>query len=64
MFRSITESGTVTPLETEDDEDGQTKKSDHRVVFCKFLLQRRTKFRWVTYSYRHYNEDSVKKFRE
>ena len=64
MSRSIIESGTVTPLVTEDDEDGQTRKSDHRVVFCKFLLQRRTKFRWVSYSYRHYNEDSAKKFRE
>ena len=41
MSRSVTESGTVTPLETEDDEEGNTKKSDHKVVYCKISLQRR-----------------------
>ena len=64
MYRSVTESGTKTPLETEDDDKGKTKKSDHRVVFCKISLQRRTKFRWINYSYRHYNDESVRKFRE
>ena len=59
--RSVVGSGTVDPLETEDEE---AAKSDHRVAYCKAVLERRQKYEWETYSYRHYNDDSVERFRE
>ena len=55
--RSVLEYGTLDPLETEGE-------GDHRVAYCKALLERRSTYKWETYSYRHYNEDSVKLFPE
>ena len=60
MGRSVTESGTLAPLETDD---GQAR-SDHRVVFCKIQLARKESFVWQTYTYRHYCEEAVKQFKE
>ena len=57
MGRSITESGTLAPLETEE---GQP--SNHRVAYCRVGLERVESFVWQTYSYRYYNEASVKDF--
>ena len=54
--QSITESGTLEPLETEGEE---STVSDHRIAFCRLELNRREAFRWETYSYRHYNEEWV-----
>ena len=59
MDRSVTEAGTLSPLETEEGQE-----SDHRVAFCKIALRRKERFVWQNYTYRHYNEESVKAFKE
>lgn len=62
MGRSLIESGTHTPLETEG--EGEEKSlSDHRVAYCKVSLPRKESFVWESYSYRHYNDKSVNKFK-
>ena len=61
IHRSVTDSGTLSPLETEDED---TRRSDHRIVCCKVSLRRQEAFRWETYSYRHFNERSTEIFRE
>ena len=61
VSRSVVESGTLLPLETEGEE---TRRSDHLIVFCKVLLNRQETYRWESYSYRHFNDRSVEKFRE
>ena len=58
MTRAVVESGTLDPLET--DEEGT---SDHRVAYCRLDLPRLTTFRWETYTYRFYNEDSRQLFK-
>ena len=57
--RAIRASGTVGPLETEDDE----KRSDHKVAYFTCDLPRREAFKWQKYSYRHFNYDSANQFR-
>ena len=66
MSRSVYESGTLDPLETEaGEEDGQeTRRSDHRIAFCRFGLKRKETFTWETFSYRHYSEEAVQKFKQ
>ena len=51
---------TLEPLENEDG----SKKSDHRVSYFEAELPRASSFEWITYTYRYYNEESVKKFGE
>ena len=63
MSRSVVEAGTLEPLETEGEGDN-LRKSDHRVGFCKINLPRKQAFKWVTYSYRHFNDNSAAKFRD
>ena len=48
LGRSVTESGTLAPLETDEDE---VRKSDHRVAFCRLRVPRLQSFTWETYSY-------------
>ena len=60
MSRAVVESGTLAPLETEE----EGRKSDHRIAYCRLNLKRREVFRWETYSYRKYCDTSVAKFRE
>ena len=60
LTRSITESGTLAPLETNDGECA----SDHRVSFCRVGVARLKTFTWQTYTYRHYNDSSVKLFKD
>ena len=67
MSRSITECGTLAPLETEAAEDDPlltTKKSDHRIAYSRIGLQRKQAFTWESYSYRHYNDESVEAFKD
>ena len=47
VSRKIKESGTLAPLETEDD---MAKKSDHRVAYCSMELPRKESFTWTTYN--------------
>ena len=54
-------SGTLAPLETEGEED--VRKSDNRVAYCTVNLPRKETFHWESYTYRHYNEYSVDKFK-
>ena len=56
--RSVTESGSLAPLETEEAEDGSQLASDHRVAYARFSLQRRSQFKWEMYTYRHYSQES------
>ena len=46
VYRSVTETGTLAPLETE--EDG--RRSDHRVAFFTCELPRKESFVWQSYS--------------
>ena len=61
MSRSITDCGTLAPLETEGDE---AVASDHRIAYCGIKLHRREKFTWEKYSYRHYTKENAGKFKE
>ena len=63
ISRSVTESGTVDPLETEEAESG-VRRSDHRIVYCKCEVARRETYKWETYTYRHMGDESRKRFRE
>ena len=56
LSRSVTECGTVPPLESSNTE------SDHRIGFVTFKSPRRECFEWVTYSYRHYTEEACRDF--
>ena len=62
VSRSVVEAGTMRPLESEGEND--IRKSDHLIVYCKILLNKQDAYRWETYSYRHFNERSVEKFRD
>ena len=59
MTRSVKESGALEPLETESE-----IPSDHRVAFCRLSLPRVEAFTWESYTYRHFNKESVDKFKE
>ena len=59
MSRSIEASGTLDPLKSEDG-----AVSDHRTAYCTMLMKRMQSFVWQKFTYRHFNEDSVKAFRE
>ena len=63
MGRSVKEAGTVLPLEAED-EEGNLRRSDHRVVFCRFDLKRQKNYSWEVFTYRRCNDELVKKFKE
>ena len=58
--RNVTESGTVAPLETEDLD---ARESDHRVAYSRTCLPRARTFEWQTYSYRHYNVQSLEELK-
>ena len=53
--------GTLPPLEADNDAVGAP--SDHRISYITTALPRVQAFTWLNYSYRFFNEDSVKKFR-
>ena len=57
--RSVHECGTLEPLESEYD-----SRSDHKIAFAKANLERRDKYRWESYSYRHFNDSSVALFKD
>ena len=58
--QSVKESGTLAPLESEDQE---ARRSDHRVARCYVELPRSRSFSWKSFSYRHYNDASVEAFK-
>ena len=58
--RSITECGTVPPLEPEPGHQGA--RSDHRVAFLKAELPRLRSFEWVTYQYQYFNGEAIDQF--
>ena len=55
--------GTLKPLETEE-EGGLTSKSDHKIAYFKAALERRASYKWEQYTYRQFNDDSIKLFRD
>ena len=59
MSRSIEAAGTLDPLESEDG-----ASSDHRTAYCTMMMKRIQTFVWQKFTYRHFNEDSVKAFKE
>ena len=59
---SIGSAYTVPPIQADD--PGQGRPSDHRVAVVTADLPRIDAFRWLKYSYRFYNEESVEKFRK
>ena len=58
--RSISESGTVPPLEPEPGAQGC--RSDHRIAYLSANLPRCKTFEWITYQYRYYGDESVDQF--
>ena len=58
--RSITESGTVPPLEPEPGYQGT--RSDHRVAFARAALPRTRTYEWLSYQYRFFNPAAVEQF--
>ena len=60
MSRAVTASGTLEPLEPETPEVGAS--SDHRVAYCRLLLPRLSTFKWETYSYQYFNDQSQRDF--
>ena len=54
VSRATTACGTLAPLE----------RSDRRVAYCSFNIQRNEKFVWQTYKYRHFSVEGVLKFKE
>ena len=48
------------PLEVEKGDEGC--RSDHRVAYVDTGLKRNRTFKWLTYTYRYYNKESVDKF--
>ena len=58
--RSVTDSGTVPPLEPEPGHQGT--RSDHRLAFIKAELPRARTFEWVTYQYRYFNGEAMEEF--
>ena len=62
LGRSVVESGTLAPLEM-DDEPEETRRSDHRVAFCKLDIPRLSKFVWETYTYRHFTPEAEELFK-
>ena len=59
ISRAVFESGTLDPLET-DEEDSA---SDYRIAYCRLELPRLNAFRWETYTYRYFNEESNNNFK-
>ena len=49
--RSVSESGTVPPLEPEPGQNGT--RSDHRVAFVRASLPRVRSYEWLKYQYRY-----------
>ena len=47
-------------LESKD----STKKSNHRISYCRAEMARLKACEWQTYTYRHFNEASVELFKE
>ena len=60
---TILNSGTLAPLQTDDPED-QLRESDHRIFHMTARVERREKYKWLSYSYRYNNPESSKKFGE
>ena len=58
--RSITDCGTVPPLEPEPGHQGS--RSDHRVAFMRAELPKARSFEWVSYQYRFFNPKAVEDF--
>ena len=63
LSRSVVEAGTLDPLATEANEEGEVRLSDHRVAYCRLELPRKSTFEWETYTYRYFNEQSKKDFK-
>ena len=61
--RAIKEARTLAPLETEEDDQGLVSKNDHRARYVQAELHKKRTFKWETYSYRHYNNQSVENFK-
>ena len=62
--RSVVEAGTWAPLETDEDEQGDSVKSDHAVAHCGISLKKTVTFKWQEYSYRQYTGQAVKNFKD
>ena len=59
MSRAVVESGMLEPLETEEEET-----SNHCIAYCRLDLPRQKTFKWESYTYRYFNEQAKKKFKE
>ena len=64
MSRSVVESGTLLPLETEGQDEAMRRRSDHKLTYCRLLLEKKKAFRWEVYKYRRFNDSAVARFWE
>ena len=62
--RSVCEAETLAPLETEEDKEGDCRRSDHRVGYVVAELERRAAFTWQNYTYHHYDAESEEEFKK
>ena len=62
--RSVISSGTLAPLQTDDDSDEPVRQSDHRVAYCSMEIKKKKTFTWEKYSYRHFSPESIKLFKD
>ena len=59
IMESVTEAGTLPPLESEDG-----KLSDHKIAYSICKIKRAAATKWVSYSYRYYNPESEALFKQ
>ena len=62
LFDYTSDCGTVPPLEPDLPDEGAP--SDHRIAFLTCKIPKVKKFKWLKYSYRYLNDESVEKFKE
>ena len=59
--RSLVESGTALPLETEGEE---SRRSDHLIAYGRFYIEKKEAFKWKTFTFRRFNDGAVAAFKE
>ena len=59
---SVVKATTLEPLETDQDDRNEVRKSDLRIAFVETSLPRMRPYVWMKYSYRYYNKDSEQEY--
>ena len=54
--------GTLPPLETDREDGGKARRSDHKIAFISADIPKAQTFEWLSYQYRYYNTESERKY--